>query len=99
MKLRARERCAGPCKASHIRVDGRCGDPHAFCARCIRAFVMQTQLAGRKLIMVFLDSSGKYSRLGDAERMRRWIEAEPARLVVTPATTRIPVTAAPKISS
>jgi D-alanyl-D-alanine endopeptidase (penicillin-binding protein 7) len=23
--------------------------------------------------MVFLDSVGKYSRLGDAERVRRWI--------------------------
>ena len=31
---------------------------------------MQAQLAGRKLIMVFLDSAGKYSRLGDAERVR-----------------------------
>ena len=30
-------------------------------------------MAGRKLIMVFLDSAGKYSRIGDAERVRRWI--------------------------
>ena len=35
---------------------------------------MQTKIAGRKLIMVFLDSAGKLSRLGDAERVRRWIE-------------------------
>lgn len=39
-----------------------------------RCLVMQARMAGRKLIMVFLDSSGKYSRLGDAERVRRWIE-------------------------
>ena len=32
-------------------------------------------MAGRKLIMVFLDSAGKYSRIGDAERVRRWITA------------------------
>jgi D-alanyl-D-alanine endopeptidase (penicillin-binding protein 7) len=38
-----------------------------------RCLVMQAQLAGRKLIMVFLDSAGKYSRIGDAERVRRWI--------------------------
>jgi len=38
-----------------------------------RCLVMQAELAGRKLIMVFLDSAGKYSRLGDAERVRRWI--------------------------
>jgi serine-type D-Ala-D-Ala endopeptidase (penicillin-binding protein 7) len=38
-----------------------------------RCLVMQAQLAGRKLIMVFLDSAGAYSRLGDAERVRRWL--------------------------
>jgi D-alanyl-D-alanine endopeptidase (penicillin-binding protein 7) len=38
-----------------------------------RCLVMQAQMAGRKLIMVFLDSTGKYSRIGDAERVRRWI--------------------------
>ena len=32
-------------------------------------------MAGRQLIMVFLDSAGKYSRIGDAERVRRWITA------------------------
>ena len=42
-----------------------------------RCLVMQAQLAGRKLIMVFLDSAGKYSRLGDAERIRRWLAATP----------------------
>ena len=40
-----------------------------------RCLVMQARMAGRKLIMVFLDSSGKYSRLGDAERVRHWIES------------------------
>ena len=38
-----------------------------------RCLVMQAKLAGRKLTMVFLDSAGKYSRLGDAERVRRWL--------------------------
>ncbi len=38
-----------------------------------RCLVMQATLAGRQLIMVFLDSTGKYSRIGDAERVRRWI--------------------------
>ena len=42
-----------------------------------QCLVMQTKVAGRKLIMVFLDSAGKLSRLGDAERVRRWIEAAP----------------------
>ncbi|MEK8050746.1 D-alanyl-D-alanine endopeptidase [Ideonella sp. DXS22W] len=39
-----------------------------------RCLVMQAQLAGRKLIMVLLDSTGKYSRIGDAERIRRWLD-------------------------
>ncbi len=42
-----------------------------------QCLVMQTRIAGRKLIMVFLDSAGKLSRLGDAERVRRWVEALP----------------------
>lgn len=40
-----------------------------------RCLVMQAKMAGRKFIMVFLDSSGKYSRQADAERVRRWIES------------------------
>ena len=41
-----------------------------------RCVVMQTQMAGRKLIMVLLDSAGKYSRIGDAERLRKWLSTE-----------------------
>lgn len=43
-----------------------------------QCLVMQAKVAGRKLIMVFLDSTGKFSRLADAERVRRWIESNPA---------------------
>ncbi len=42
-----------------------------------QCLVMQARIAGRKLIMVFLDSAGKLSRLGDAERVRRWVESTP----------------------
>lgn len=45
-----------------------------------RCLVMQAKMAGRKLIMVFLDSTGKYSRQGDAERVRKWLEAAPRQL-------------------
>lgn len=44
-----------------------------------QCLVMQATVAGRKLIMVFLDSVGKLSRLGDAERVRRWVETNEAR--------------------
>lgn len=43
-----------------------------------QCLVMQAQVAGRKLIMVFLDSAGKLSRIADAERVRRWVEQSPA---------------------
>lgn len=44
-----------------------------------QCLVMQAKVAGRKLIMVFLDSAGKFSRLADAERVKRWIESTPAQ--------------------
>jgi len=39
-----------------------------------QCLVMQAKVSGRKLIMVFLDSAGKLSRIGDAERVRKWVE-------------------------
>ncbi len=46
-----------------------------YIAEAGQCLVMQARIAGRKLIMVFLDSTGKLSRIGDAERVRRWIES------------------------
>lgn len=37
--------------------------------------VMQAQIANRPTIIVLLDSMGKYSRIGDANRIKKWIEA------------------------
>ncbi len=64
-----------------------------YIAEAGRCLVMQARLAGRKLIMVFLDSAGKYSRQGDAERVRRWLlETMPAAAstVAPTATVRAP---------
>jgi D-alanyl-D-alanine endopeptidase (penicillin-binding protein 7) len=58
-----------------------------------RCLVMQAQLAGRKLIMVLLDSTGRYSRIGDAERIRRWLDAMP------PASLSAAAPAAPEPSA
>ncbi len=54
-----------------------------------RCVVMQTQLAGRKLIMVLLDSAGKYSRIGDAERIRHWLMGESAPAAGAGATPQL----------
>ena len=39
-----------------------------------RCLVMQVTLAGRSIIIVLLDSWGKYTRVGDATRIRQWLE-------------------------
>jgi serine-type D-Ala-D-Ala endopeptidase (penicillin-binding protein 7) len=58
----------------------------AAAGRCV---VMQAQMAGRQLIMVLLDSAGRYSRIGDAERLRRWLFRAPAPEQAQ-ATTSVP---------
>lgn len=40
-----------------------------------RCLVMQAEIAGHPLIIILLDSWGKYSRIGDAKRIRKWIES------------------------
>jgi D-alanyl-D-alanine endopeptidase (penicillin-binding protein 7) len=39
-----------------------------------RCLVMQARIDGRAVVMVFLDSKGKDSRLADAGRVRKWLE-------------------------
>lgn len=40
-----------------------------------RCLVMQAQIAEQPLIIVLLDSYGKFTRIGDAQRIRKWIES------------------------
>src|SRR5206468_639132 len=40
-----------------------------------RCLVMQAEIAARQVVIVLLDSWGKYTRQGDANRIRHWIEA------------------------
>ena len=46
-----------------------------------RCLVMHVRLASKDLIVVLLDSWGKHSRIGDANRIRKWLEngAAPGR--------------------
>lgn len=39
-----------------------------------RCLLMQASIEGRAVVMVLLDSKGKDSRLGDAGRIRKWLE-------------------------
>ena len=49
-----------------------------------RCLVMQVNMAGRQLIMVFLDAAGKAARLGDAEKVRHWLESSSSRFGSNP---------------
>ena len=39
-----------------------------------RCLVMQAKIAGEPMIIVLLDSNGKLTRIGDANRIRKWME-------------------------
>ncbi|GHT89944.1 peptidase [Betaproteobacteria bacterium] len=41
-----------------------------------RCLVMQAWVAGKPVVMVFLDSNGKMTRVGDANRVKRWMEGD-----------------------
>ena len=41
-----------------------------------QCLVMQSRVNGRNLVMVFLDANSRNSRIGDAQRVRRWVEEQ-----------------------
>jgi D-alanyl-D-alanine endopeptidase (penicillin-binding protein 7) len=54
-----------------------------------RCLLMQSRIDGRPVVMVFLDSKGKDSRLADAGRVRKWLEStKPQTLVQAQAAAR-----------
>jgi D-alanyl-D-alanine endopeptidase (penicillin-binding protein 7) len=55
-----------------------------------RCLVMQVVIEGKRVVMVFLDSVGKYSRLGDAERIRHFLQSAGLRKTSNPASPADP---------
>ena len=53
-------------KTGYLDVAGRC-------------LVMHVRLASRELVVILLDSWGKYTRVADARRIRKWLESSVAR--------------------
>jgi serine-type D-Ala-D-Ala endopeptidase (penicillin-binding protein 7) len=43
-----------------------------------KCLVMKALIRGRAIVIVLLDSFGKYTRVADAQRIRKWLEARPA---------------------
>ncbi len=60
----------GLSKTGYIREAGRC-------------LVMQAEIVDRPVIIILLDSWGKLTRIGDANRIRRWMETDFSRLRVS----------------
>lgn len=58
-------------KTGYIREAGKC-------------LVMLTTISSRPFVIVLLDSAGRYTRLGDAHRIRHWIET--GEMLPAPAT-------------
>lgn len=46
--------------------------------------VMQAMIANQPVVIVLLDSWGKLTRVADAQRIRKWLEKNPAKLVASP---------------
>jgi len=64
----------GLSKTGYIQEAGKC-------------LVMQARVADRPVVIVLLDSAGKLTRVGDANRIKRWMEsAQASRRVPTHAT-------------
>lgn len=59
--VRAGEWDIGLSKTGYIREAGRC-------------LVMQTRINEQPIIIVLLDAAGKYTRIGDAVRIKQWLE-------------------------
>lgn len=63
--VRAHRWDVGLSKTGYISEAGRC-------------LVMRVRLASRDFIVVLLDSWGRYSRIGDANRIKKWVETHAA---------------------
>jgi hypothetical protein len=50
-----------------------------YIAEAGRCLVMRVRMASREVIVVLLDSWGKFSRVGDANRIKKWLEAHRRR--------------------
>lgn len=56
-----------------------------------RCLVMSTVVEGQRVVMVLLDSVGRYSRIGDAQRIREWLVS---KALSRPSSSSLPVAAA-----
>jgi D-alanyl-D-alanine endopeptidase (penicillin-binding protein 7) len=54
-----------------------------------QCLVLQARISGRDVVIVLLNSFGKYTRVADARRIRQWMERRPQGPVSPPATATL----------
>ena len=69
--VRASDWQIGLSKTGYISESGKC-------------LVMQAMIANQPVVIVLLDSWGKLTRVADAQRIRKWLEKNPSKLVTSP---------------
>src|SRR5687768_11834315 len=69
--VRAGDWQIGLSKTGYINESGKC-------------LVMQAMIANQPIVIVLLDSWGRLTRIGDANRIRKWLEKNPSKLVASP---------------
>ena len=69
--VRASDWQIGLSKTGYISESGKC-------------LVMQAMIANQPIVIVLLDSWGKLTRVADAQRIRKWLEKNPSKLVTSP---------------
>jgi D-alanyl-D-alanine endopeptidase (penicillin-binding protein 7) len=55
-----------------------------YIAEAGKCLVMQAMIANQPIVIVLLDSWGKLTRVGDANRIRKWLEKNPGKLAASP---------------
>lgn len=49
-----------------------------------KCLVMMARISNQPVVIVLLDSWGRLTRIGDANRIRKWLEKNPPKIAVTP---------------
>ena len=49
-----------------------------------KCLVMQAMIANQPIVIVLLDSWGRLTRIGDANRIKRWLEKNPSKVLASP---------------
>ncbi|WP_246212023.1 D-alanyl-D-alanine endopeptidase [Usitatibacter palustris] len=49
-----------------------------------KCLVMMARIANQPVVIVLMDSWGRLTRIGDANRIRKWLEKNPPKVAVTP---------------